>query len=216
MTPSKEPNGDAPKDAAAETPADDSKLIALAAEWQQARDEAKRLYDRRCEIENAAFSEHPELPSLPWPITSDDRSGRTCQYRGLDEIERHFDLFVGFLTKIRKIDEWSGEDRDWWEAQRAEAIEGFKAHRAACEQINERHSFRKAEQEADDADSRVIDLARRIVRDTPATTPAGLAAKLEVAFVESGALEGHQDEWGSEEWSLWACWQDAKRLVTGA
>ncbi|MEE9130806.1 MAG: hypothetical protein V3T84_12365 [Phycisphaerales bacterium] len=56
-------------------------------------------------------------------------------------------------------------------------------------------------------DNRVIDLARRILRETPATTLAGLATKLRVAFVETGKLEDHQDEWGSGEWSLWLCWR---------
>ncbi len=61
----------------------------------------------------------------------------------------------------------------------------------------------------------VAALERRIIRNVPAATAAGLAAKLEIAFDITGAMPSRRENWSTEDWSLWSCWQDAKRLAGG-
>ena len=101
-----------------------------------------------------------------------------------------------------------------WRMARVEANRLFKEHSSA-EEADEAGSDPDGERRSENADKVVVALANRLTRDIPAQTIAGLAAKLEVAFVETGSLMDHQDEWASDEWSLWSCWQDAKRLAAG-
>lgn len=75
--------------------------------------------------------------------------------------------------------------------------------------------YDEAERRAESADGVTLKLGRRIVRDMPALTCEGLAAKLEIAFDETGALEDRRGRWCDDEWALWSCWQDAQRLAAG-
>ncbi len=116
---------------AARTGADDTKLLALVAEWREANDEAKRLFKEQAVVEKAIGDDDPD-----------------------------------------------------------------------------------SQRRAVNADGVVIALAKRIINDIPAQTIAGLAAKLEIAVVETGGLADRPDEWDDPGRSLWSCWQDAKRLAT--